>query len=54
MNYTQTDINLLVTSLLNYYLLVKCGALKDKNLPPTFLDAVREIHKKGIYILETN
>jgi hypothetical protein len=52
MDFTQKDTDALVTSMLNYYLLVKCGALKDKNLGPQFLEAVREIHKKGIYILE--
>lgn len=52
MEFTQKDIDALVTSMLNYYLLVKCGAIKDEKMTPQFLDAVKEINRKGIYILE--
>ena len=52
MDATQRDIDDLVESMLNYYFLVQCGVIQDKLVTPRFLDAVREISKKGVYILE--
>lgn len=49
---TQRDVDDLVRSMLNYYLLVKCGAIHDDKVGPDFLDAIKEIAKKGVSILE--
>lgn len=49
---TQRDVDDLVRSMLNYYLLVKCGAIRDDKVGPDFLDAIKEIAKKGVSLLE--
>lgn len=50
---TQDDVDDLVDSMLNYYLLVQCGIIKDKDVGPQFLKAIKELSKNGVSILET-
>ena len=44
---TKADVEDLLGSLLSYYWLVKCGAIHDPNVGPDFLDAIKEIAKRG-------
>ena len=47
MEVPQTEIDELIRSLLNYYLLVRCGVLRDNSVDGTFLQAIREIEREG-------
>lgn len=49
---TDDDIEALVSSLLNYYLLVKCGAIHDPNVGPDFLEAIKKISNQGPTLFE--
>ena len=48
----QSDVDNLVKSMLNYYWLVKCGAIHDPNVGPEFLNAIKEISKRGPELFE--
>lgn len=52
MEVTQTEVDQLVRSLLNYYLLVRCGVLRDNSVTPGFLQAIKEIEKQGPSIFQ--
>lgn len=47
MEVTQPEVDGLVRSLLNYYLLVRCGVLTDNSVSDGFLHAIQEIERQG-------